>query len=1197
MTKHDALAVALERCTNEAIELVGAIQSHGVLIALDGRRVAMVSANASTMFGMASTAMLGCHAGEILGPLAESQVFAAEVRGELSPSVPTFLDIRCAALASAIPAQIHRTGELTVIEMEWQQNQNVSRDLPRNSFIPVHDSLWSFDETADIESYSAFIADQLRVLTDFDRVLVYRFDDDWNGAVIAESRNDHLPTLNGHRFPSGDIPSQARALYAKNLIRLLADSLAPPIPLIPARNPVTGAPLDMSFSVLRAMSPVHLEYLKNMGVRASVSVSLIVNGRLWGLIACHNREPRQVSFRLRELIEIIGRTASLKLSTMNASQRSCYMSRIQIILTELTRMLRDHGDIGQLVKLMNTEILNLVGADGVAIGIGSQRYYAGVTPNDQQVEALAAWVKYRVSTDMEFHCDCLESLYSPASEFVTNGAGLLAICIKEPFNDYILWFRREMSQTISWAGNPEKSLVIDTSGPRIEPRRSFSAWIQKVRGHSLPWKEQECDVARSLSRSLVEFLAVRAMNHSQQRNEAILESAGEGIIGLDLDGRVRFANAAACLLLGYGSGELLGLDLLDATACGSGTKGRCLRTDCPIIGVLVTGVAMPSREVRFTRSGGGTFPAELVATPIRSGDKLDGVVIVFRDITERRAAEVRRRQSDTVFANAAEAIMVMDAEGLITGVNRAFTEMTGFEQDEVIGKPASLLKSGHHSPEFFEAMWREVLESRFWRGEIWNKRKNGQVFPMWGTVTVVPNEQGEILNFITVFTDISKVKEVEGHLLYLSTYDALTNLPNRMLFADRLRHALLEAEANSERIAIVFIDFDHFKIINDSLGHAVGDRFLITMAGRLSETVRPGDTLARWGGDEFIIILERVQDVSHVADLAGRFLAAVSAPIVLDGKDFIPSASAGISLYPDNGTDPTRLVQAADAAMYRAKHLGRSRIEFFTKELTEHVEQRFRMSSEIRRALIENEFFLVYQPQCQIDTGVVTGLEALIRWRHPHRGIVPPSDFLPIADELGLMEEIGDWVLGAVCRQIRAWGPELPDSLRISVNVAPCQLHLGFIEKVSKTLEEYHVSYDRIEVEVTENQLDNKGKSIELLSQLRSLGVLVSLDDFGSGYSSLGRLRDMPIDKFKIDKSFVDELPHSVRDLAIIKAIIALGISMNVSVIAEGVEEQSQLGQLQGVGVTVIQGYVFSKPLAAPDVISFIIDRQRQRQR
>ncbi|MEI6556784.1 MAG: EAL domain-containing protein [Rhodospirillaceae bacterium] len=1305
----EALAKALERCTGEAIHLAGAIQPHGVLIGLDGLTVAMVSANFGAMFDFGPDQVIGRPVAEVLGPAAERQLLDAPARGELSPSIPTFLDIQSGARTMRVAAQVHRSDRLLIIELEHESFDRAKR--PGTDFVPVSDALWSFEDGGDIAAYSTFIAEQLRLLTDFDRVLVYRFDPEWNGDVIAEARNDRLPSLVGHHFPASDIPPQARDLYTKNLIRLLADAYASPVPLLPPKNPLTGAPLDLSFSVLRAISPVHIEYLRNMGVRASATVSLMVNGRLWGLIACHNQGPREVSFQLRELVEIVGRTASLKLSNMETAQRNAYMTRIRWILVGLTRMLRELGDVGQLIRLMETEILDLVGASGLAIGIGSQRYFAGRTPDDGQVERLAVWVKTMVSTDQEFHCDTLAELYPPAAAFVDSGAGLLAVCLDEPFGDYILWFRGELVRTISWAGNPEKSLIVDSSGPRIEPRRSFSLWEQNVRGHSLPWSDQECDAARSLSRNLVEILALRALRQSehsyrllaenstdmisrhdadgaivftspacreilerspdsligetltelalaedrpalqaaqhkvmatglsdtvlfryrradgsshwiestikrseedrqmvvnsrdvterqeyqlaieemQQRNAAILESAGEGILGLDSTGHIRFANPVAAQLLGYEAGELAGLGVLEAVRCEPVEGHVCDCDTCPILAVIRTGEALPSREVLFRRRDGALFPVELIATPIHAGHgHVDGVVIVFRNISERRAAEDRLRQSDTVYANAAEAIMVMDASGLITGVNRAFTEMTGFTEEEVIGQPPSLLKSGYHPASFYEGMWREVMERRSWRGEIWNRRKSGEAFPMWGSITVVSDHRGNIRNFVTVFTDISKAKEVEGHLQYLATYDPLTNLPNRMLFTDRLQHALFEASRNQEKLAIVFVDFDHFKIINDTLGHAAGDEFLVSMSRRLTETLRPGDTLARWGGDEFIMVMERVQDVRHVAALAGRLLTALSAPILLAGKDFIPSASAGIALYPDNGTDPSRLVQAADAAMYRAKHLGRNRIEFFTKELTEKVEQRFRMSSEIRRALIHNEFRLVYQPQCQADSGAATGLEALIRWQHPEQGLISPAQFLPIADELGLMEDIGDWVLRAVCRQIRDWGPALPDELRVAVNVAPCQLNDGFVAKVSAALAEYGVPAERIEVEITEDDLDVSGKTLGILEALRRLGVRLALDDFGSGYSSLGRLRDMPIDKFKIDKSFVDGLPQSNRDLAIVRAIMALGSSLNVSIIAEGVELQSQVLQLRGVGVTVIQGYVFSRPLAVADVLPFI---------
>jgi len=1307
------LEAALQRCAAEPIHLAGAIQPYGVLLGLDDTMVVrMASANAGRMFGLSIHAMLDVPLAELIGAGQVAQLKSLPLGGEQRHSVLTVLDIPLHGTLRRIAAQAHHSDQLLILEFEpaLAEGEHYFGDL----FTSIRDALWHFDAATDVREYAHFIAAQMQQLTGFDRVMVYQFDHRWDGEVIAEARNDTLPSLLGNHFPATDIPPQARALYTKNLIRVLIDTDAVPEPLLPTVNPLTQRPLDMSFSVLRAMSPIHLDYMRNMGTRASITLSLIQGGRLWGMIACHNATPRSVPFQLRELCEFVGKTVSMQLGNIESAVRSDYMNQVRETLMLLTGMLRENTDLGYIIKLMESEILGLVRATGAVICIGNRRYFAGATPAEDETSALAVWVKGRMQGQKVFFTESLGPEFAAARSYADVAAGLLAVALDDIFDNYILWFRREVVQDIPWAGNPEKALVVDAAGARIEPRHSFEVWRQTARGRSLPWSGIETDAAHSLSQTLVEVLTHKALRITEQnyrllaelssdvisrhdaqgrflfvspasfemfgikpenlvgrflpelchpedqasvtaslakvaqeklpdtvlyryigpttrmiwiestikhvgqsergrpgelvvnsrdvterqeyqqaideiqkRNSAILESAGEGVLGIDREGRVTFANARAGEILGVEPAMMAGKNshaLFHATHPGQSIYPV---EQCPIHHGLQERRVVQSSDDYFTRPDGSYFPVEYIGTPIITEGKVDGMVMVFRDITERRLIDDKLRQSDTVFENAAESIMMLDADGNITAVNRAFSEITGYAQEEVIGQKASILKSGHHAPEFYRGMWQQTRDTGFWRGEIWNKRKNGEIFLQWGSVTAVRDEKGKLRNYVAVFTDITQIKEAEEKLQFLASHDPLTGLPNRSLLNDRLQHAVLQASTNHNRLALAFIDFDHFKTINDTLGHSAGDIFLTQVAKRLATVVRREDTLARWGGDEFVIVLEQTGTAQQLAEWAERLLRTLAQPITLEGHDLVPSASMGLCLYPEDGDTPARLIQAADSAMYRAKHLGRNRFEFFTHQLTEDAERRFQMGWEIRRAIATDELLLYYQPQCAARDGHLVGFEALVRWRHPERGLIAPIEFLPLADELGLLADIGDWVLRAACQQVVAWGNALPAGVRVSVNVAPVQLSAPFVQKVQRILAETGAPVQRLELEITEGAMERREDARKVLEELRALGFTLSIDDFGTGYSSLAHLRHFPIDCLKIDKSFIDGLPGNDSDLAIVRTILALGTSLKLEVVAEGVETAAQRDLLVNLGVQTIQGYFFSRPLPAEAVLGF----------
>jgi diguanylate cyclase (GGDEF)-like protein/PAS domain S-box-containing protein len=570
------------------------------------------------------------------------------------------------------------------------------------------------------------------------------------------------------------------------------------------------------------------------------------------------------------------------------------------------------------------------------------------------------------------------------------------------------------------------------------------------------------------------------------------------------------------------------------------------------------------------------------------GSKL--IHAVATDVTEKRLAEDKLREAAAVFRNTAEGVVITDAAGRIIEINEAFTVITGFEKDEVVGKNASLLQSGRHDCDFYKDMWHTLESTGHWRGELWNRRKDGTIYPELLTISQVTDADGHPNGFVGVFADITSIKQTEEQLTHLAHHDALTGLPNRLLFNARLDQSIRHAERNQEMLAVIFIDLDRFKNINDSLGHPAGDHMLKELAGRLLKLVRRDDTVARLSGDEFVVLLEAIGNADHAVLGVEKLMQAFADPVKIGESEVRVTASIGLSLYPQDGDDSATLLRNADAAMYRAKDDGRNNYQFYTAELTHVAFEHMFLESALRNALESQEFRLVYQPQFALTTGELTGLEALLRWDHPQQGVISPGRFIPIAEQSGLIKEIGRWVIEEACRQATQWRADGLNFGRIAVNVAGPQIQQpAFADIVQNALEQSGLSPTRLELEITESFVTHRTNvSIEQLSRLRALGIDIAIDDFGTGYSSLSYLKQLPIDKLKIDQAFVRDIPDDPNDMAIAEAVIAMGKALGLRVIAEGVETAEQAQFLREKGCQFAQGFYFSKPLSVQGVTALI---------
>ena len=702
---------------------------------------------------------------------------------------------------------------------------------------------------------------------------------------------------------------------------------------------------------------------------------------------------------------------------------------------------------------------------------------------------------------------------------------------------------------------------------------------------TLPLKPEELDDETLIALDPIGIIADsfgQVLEHLQETNRdlevahdeihTLLDAAGAAIVMVDSRLNVESANQKAYEYL-FGRDE----DVTGTLFCERIGEDHREISQSFVSEILASG---EGGEISDFHMGERCF--HLVASPIKADDgRVMRIVFVFTDITELKHTEDALRLSATVFNNSAEAIIVTDGDNRIVTVNDAFTTITGYTLDEVRGRSPNLLKSNRHEETFYQDLWASLSTSGYWRGETWDRKKNGEIFPIWQTISVVRRPDGSIANFVSIWSDISSLKEAQERLNYLAHHDALTGLANRSLFNDRLEHALKIAERAARRLAVVFIDMDRFKHVNDTLGHGVGDQLLVEVAGRIQAHFREGDTVARIGGDEFIVLIENVADVQDVAQACEKLMAALQEPFRIESHTFHMTLSAGVSLYPRDGEDVEELVKHADSAMYVAKGRGRNGYQFYTEGLSQASLERMTLETALRAAIREERIEVHLQPQFELASRRLVSAEALARWIDPELGFVPPDKFIALAEELGLIEELGERVFRATLGHLRAWRDEGLEVGRVAVNVSGIQLQRrGFAEWVLALLEEYALPPSAIEVEVTESSLMRHTEEVVVeLMALRGRGVTVAIDDFGTGYSSLSQLRHLPIDTLKIDRAFVSDLDRESDNEAIARAIIALAHSLNLEVVAEGVEREEEHAKLHELGCEVGQGYLYAKPL------------------
>ncbi len=651
-----------------------------------------------------------------------------------------------------------------------------------------------------------------------------------------------------------------------------------------------------------------------------------------------------------------------------------------------------------------------------------------------------------------------------------------------------------------------------------------------------------------------------------------IDHAAIGIYRIDENGNIQEANQQACESLGYTRQELHALSIFDIDPTFSPESWMQHRKN-------LLALRAGTIETLHKRKDGTTFPVEVTINYLEYEGRLLSYSFA-RDITERKRHIDELRKLSQAVEQSPAAVVLTDTQGLIEYANPKFSQITGYTMAEVRGKNPRILKSGETSQEDYSRLWEAIIAGREWHGEFHNRRKDGTLFWEHASISPVRNEAGDISHFLAIKEDITDRKRYEEQLHHLATHDDLTGLANRALMQDRLEQSILFAKRSGRLVAVLLLDLDRFKIINDSLGHSFGDRLLQIIADRLKESVRGADTVARLGGDEFVILLAELANEEDVGKVAKKILDNITAPVKIEDREITITASLGISIYPQDGNDEETLIRNADIAMYRAKEENNS-FRLYAPEMNLVVHEVMEMETDLRRAVERNELLLHYQPKVCLETGRIIGAEALLRWKHPVRGMIMPGIFIPLAEETGLIQPIGEWVLLNICKQIKAWQEQGLSVVPIAANLSARQFRKDdLVETVQRILQETALPPHLLELELTESMIMRDPQSaVSTMQHLNILGVSLSLDDFGTGYSSLNYLRRFPVDCLKIDRSFISDVANDSSAAAVTTSIIAIAHSLGLQAVAEGVETKEQLDFLRECGCDSYQGYFFSTPL------------------
>lgn len=833
-----------------------------------------------------------------------------------------------------------------------------------------------------------------------------------------------------------------------------------------------------------------------------------------------------------------------------------------------------HGDFSTKLDLSNRDELGRLGSQLEHMRVAIKHLFEDIGQREERFRTIVTQVpgavfRFRPDGPIEFISKTIEKISGyPASLFMADGIGTWCNIICPEDRD--LQKRHVFEGIRDGVPYEIEYRIIDASGTERwvsengQPEQNGDGGPQWVDGIIVDISERKRSEMR-ISGLLAE-------------QSVILDNVMFGIMFVR-QRRIISANSRCEQLFGYAPGSMNGE--LTALIFPSGEEFRLAgEREYAQIG----DGSYFNEERQYRKSDGSLFWCLVSGCALDSAHPNDGSIWVYADITERKLDEEKLRLAARVFDNIADGVIVSNASGLIVAVNPAFTTITGFSESEALGQRPAWLRPKPVDGAY-DAVWSGLAEKGFWRGEIWNRRKNSESYLEWLTISAVRDNKGICTHHVGVFSDITLLKQSQQKLDHLAHHDPLTELPNRLLFHDRLAHAISRSSREGRQLALLFIDLDRFKNVNDTLGHHIGDELLKQVSQALASKVREGDTLARLGGDEFILLLEGVEGQYGASVVAEKLMEVFEQPFVIAEHELFVTCSVGVSLFPADGEDLNMLIRNADVAMYQSKARGRNTYCFYAPEMTGESAERLRLESQLRRSIEKNEIFLNYQPQVDIETGLLIGVEALVRWKHPELGLVPPIKFIPLAEDCGFINQLGKWVLFEACRQMQRWQDEGFFVPKIAVNLSVKQFERGgVVDIVSKILLETGLEPARLQLEVTESLIMNTDDALRFINDLHLIGIALAIDDFGTGYSSLAYLKQLPVQTLKIDQSFIKDIADDPDEEAIAIIIIQLGKSLNLSVVAEGVETKEQDAFLRRQGCRLAQGYFYDRPLSAQDL-------------
>ena len=1097
----DVAPIDLSNCAREPIHIPGLIQPHGFLLVLERSSLVVIQAseNTAALTGTAADSLVGHPLVDLVGAEQCAQIKMMLRGDDLIRVNPLKLRLPASREGRDFNVLIHSIDSELVFEAEPIEGGDV--DNFRTFYHEIRHATARLQATASRESLCQMAADEVRRIIGYDRVMVYCFDADWNGMVIAESQDDELTSSYlGLHFPASDIPEQARRLYTFNRLRCIPDARYTPVGLVTDPKTARDGPLDMSHCVLRSVSPMHLEYLRNMGVAATMTVSLIRNGALWGLIACHHYQPRQVCPERRLTCSFLGEIIEAQLNTREEGAERAYRVQTASIKVRFLKLLSGASSLMDLAK-DPTSLLDLVGAQGAAVVQGMKCILVGETPAEGEIVGLVDFMTRSLDSGV-YATDSLSGGYPVALGFKDAASGMLGMEISRERGDYLLWFRPEQVRVVNWAGDPDKPVSLVNGSARLHPRKSFDLWKKAVTLHSLPWLPCEIAAATEARETFRSVIAGDEEHAARlRRQKATTELGQRALESADIATLLRDAVELVSKTLGVEICRLF---------------QKMPEPGSPVIRAEVS-------PPDIAEASQGWTPAEDPLAAFALSAARPTVV----DDMRSEARFDGRALYDRLGAVSGVAVPVGDGE-TICGVIVAYAHGAGgFDSESV-----------------------QFLQ--------------------------------QIANVIAMAV---KRKRIEEELQHQALHDSLTGLPNRVLLMDRLARTIQNLLAPP---ALLLIDVDRFKEVNDTFGHHFGDLLLQQVAGRLRGRLRSIDTLARLGGDEFAILLPRTGEKDAVGTALG-IAEEFRNPFRIEDRTCEVGASIGVAIAPRHGDDPNTLLRRADVAMYKAKRSGGG-YAIYSADQDEYNPARLELMSDLRNAIRSGELLLYYQPKLNLKTRKSESVEALSRWPHRRHGMIPPERFIPMAEEAGLMGTLGCWVLDQAIGQNRRWR-ELGLNLGISINASPRLLHdRKLYESIRERSGGVASSLSWLTLELTEGALmqDPKG-SIEVLSRLRGeFGLKISIDDFGVGYSSLSYIRRLPVDEIKIDREFVKDMVTCSSDAAIVKTIIDLGHSLGLRVVAEGVEDKETLEYLVSLDCDQAQGYWISWPIPGAELGAWV---------